>query len=287
MTILKKNINIILTLLFVSGLASGGIFVKLSELGPINTGFYRILFSVPILYIALFFFSKNEKLLTLKEKLTIILAGSFLAGDLILWNISFHYTTVANANLLANMVPFIIVPVSYFFFREKISTRFFFSLLVTLVGVFILIEGKENAISGNAYGNVLAFITSIFYATFLLIVYKVRSKASALQIMYYSSFGALPILFIAALSNEGISYPRNTSELLPLLGLAIFSQILGQGGLSYILGKISANIASVLVLTQPVISAIFSYFIFREILSTMEMVGVFIVLLGIFLIKKK
>lgn len=38
---------IALILVAVSFLALGGIFVKLSALPPINTGFYRILFALP------------------------------------------------------------------------------------------------------------------------------------------------------------------------------------------------------------------------------------------------
>lgn len=40
---------IFLIFLAICFLATGGIFVKLSPLPPINTGFYRILFSIPML----------------------------------------------------------------------------------------------------------------------------------------------------------------------------------------------------------------------------------------------
>lgn len=280
-----KSRSFFLTILFVSCLATGGIFVKLSDLGPVTTGFYRVLFSIPILYPLLKFEKVN--LLSINDKLVIFIAGMFLAGDLILWNISFHYTTVANANLLANLVPFTIVPAAYFVYKEKISQNFLISLLVTLIGLVVLIKGKENITSGSLYGDILAFATSIFYAIFLLIVYKIRKKASAIQIMYYSAYGSIVVLFISSLLMEGVSYPNDFGTLWPLLGLTIFSQILGQGGLSYVLGGISVNLAAVLVLMQPVISAILSYFIFHETLSAQEILGVFIVLTGIFLVKKE
>ncbi|WP_258861943.1 DMT family transporter [Streptococcus milleri] len=97
-------------------------FVKLSSLPPINTGFYRVLFSIPML---LPLIKKEDIQLSKKQILTIVLAGAFLAGDLTLWNISFSYTSVANANLLANLTPFTVIPFSYFFFKEKMTKRFF------------------------------------------------------------------------------------------------------------------------------------------------------------------
>lgn len=97
------NKHIFYIILAICFLATGGIFVKLSSLPPIATGFYRILFSIPLLYP----FVKDEiKKIEFKNIILIILAGIFLALDLIFWNISFSFTTVANANLLANLVPF-------------------------------------------------------------------------------------------------------------------------------------------------------------------------------------
>ncbi|MGF9923913.1 EamA family transporter, partial [Bacillus toyonensis] len=100
---------ILLVFLAICFLATGGIFVKLSDLPPINTGFYRVLLSIPLL---LPFVWKELNKVSKKDILLILLAGVFLAGDLILWNVSFHYTSVANANLLANLVPLVIIPFS-------------------------------------------------------------------------------------------------------------------------------------------------------------------------------
>lgn len=120
----RSNATIYIFLIFVAicFLATGGIFVKLSSLPPINTGFYRVLFSIPML---LPFIKKEDIQLDKKQIAAILLAGAFLAGDLALWNISFSYTSVANANLLANLTPFTVIPFSYFFFKEKMTKRFF------------------------------------------------------------------------------------------------------------------------------------------------------------------
>lgn len=108
--------DICLIFLAICFLATGGIFVKLSPLPPINTGFYRVLFSIPML---LPFIKKSDvQALSRKQIMTIILAGAFLAGDLTFWNSSFSYTSVANANLLVNLTPFTVIPVSYFLLAD-------------------------------------------------------------------------------------------------------------------------------------------------------------------------
>ena len=127
----KKSLNasvrnnetkfVLLAILAVAFLATGGIFVKLSNLSPINTGFYRILFSVPLLWPLVW--GKLGRLVR-NDVALLFVAGLFLAGDVALWNTSFSYTTVANANLLTNLTPFTVIPVSFFLFREKIPRLF-------------------------------------------------------------------------------------------------------------------------------------------------------------------
>ncbi|UXN04020.1 DMT family transporter [Bartonella sp. HY406] len=281
--------DVLLVLLFVSCLASGGIFVRMSDLGPINTGLWRIVFSIPILLPFLLYekSTTSYKPLSGKDFILLAIAGGFLAGDLAIWNISFHYTTVANANLLANFVPLIIIPVCYFIYKEPISRNFFLGAIVILIGVVLLVSGKSTITSVNLLGDSLAFLTSIFYALFLLMVYKLRNRTSAVQIMFYSGLGSIVTLFFICLMTEGIQFPNTWHAFFPILGLTVFSQILGQGGLSYSLGRISASFASILVLTQPVISAIYAFLFFHESLTWMEVLAMFIVLVGIYLVKRK
>lgn len=206
----------------------------------------------------------------------------FLGLDLLFWNISFSYTTVANANLLANLAPFTIIPLSFLFYNERITLNFLAGLALTIVGLFILISGKSIISASHLYGDMLAFMTSVFYAIFMLIVYKVRKKYNAMTIMYYSAYGSLLVLLPAALLVEGFKMPVTFNDWWPLIALALFSQIFGQGGLSFCLGRIKPIIASILVLMQPVISAIYALILFAERLTLLEISGIAIILAGVF-----
>lgn len=280
------NRYFIFVILSICCLALGGIFVKLSQFPPITTGMYRVLFSLPIFFILLKYSSKSVEISN-KEKLISILAGFLLALDLILWNISFSYTTVANANLLANLVPFTVVPISYFLYKEKINKKFILGAVVILFGLIMLMQGKISPTIQNFKGDLLALLTSVFYGLFLVTVYKLRNKLSTIHIMAYASIGCLITLLPVGLIIEGAYIPITFADFYPLLGLALLSQILGQGGLSYCLGKIKASYASLLVLTQPIISALYAYIIFGESLSSLEIISMFVVLFGLYLANKK
>lgn len=224
---------IFLIFLAIYFLATGGIFVKLSPLPPINTGFYRVLFSIPML---MPFLKKSElQALNRKQIATIVLAGAFLAGDLTLWNNSFSYTSVANANVLVNLTPFTVIPVSYFLFKEKMTPKFLFGGLVTLIGVLVLMSNKVSMSPDRLLGDSLSLGSSVFYAMFMITVYKLRDSVTSTIIMFISAFGTLLVLATVIFFTEGFYVPQNFGELWPLLALALVSQILGQGLLAYCL----------------------------------------------------
>lgn len=274
---------IFLIFLAICFLATGGIFVKLSPLPPINTGFYRVLFSIPML---LPFIKKSDlQSLSYKQVVTIVLAGAFLAGDLTFWNSSFSYTTVANSNLLVNLTPFTVIPVSYFLFKEKMTPKFLLGGLVTLLGVFVLMANKVTVSPERLLGDSMSLGASVFYAMFMITVYKLRDTVKSNVIMFLSAFGTLLVLAAVIFFTESFYVPKNFEELWPLLALALVSQILGQGLLAYCLGKVNASLSSLITLSQPVVAALYAWVIFQEHLNLQSIIAIIITLTGVYLAK--
>ncbi len=269
-------------------LATGGIFVRLSELGPVTTGFYRALFAIPLAY----FWVKLEKGTNLgDEKLSkphfvAILGGVFLGVDLALWHTSFFMTTVANANLLANLMPFILVPLNLMLFKIAPSRLFVYGLGFASVGLILLVGGKAEFTEKSLFGDSLALMTALFYALYLLIIGKLRAKYTASSLMLWSSFGCALFLLPVSIILEDTIMISSISSLLILLSLALFSHIGGQGLLAVALGKVDLNLSSVLVLLQPLIAAIYAYLLFNETLTFLEVAGASVILIGIYLAKK-
>ncbi len=274
----------------VACLASGGIFVKLSELGPIATGFYRILLAMP-LALAWGRFSHSPRprngLFNLPrgDFLLFFASGVFLAVDLILWHISFHYTTVANSNLLANLVPFVVVPVSWLLFGERISRMFLAGLTASVFGVVLLMSGKISPSPENFFGDMLAVATAVFYGLYLITVRRLRARYNAGDILFWGGFSSLAVLFAAAAIWEDVLIWQTWHGFIILACLALFSQIGGQGLIAVSFGHLPMNFASVAVLMQPVIAAFYAFLIFSEKLSALEVLGVGIVLAGIYAAK--
>ena len=131
----------------------------------------------------------------------------------------------------------------------------------------------------------LSLSTSVFYAMFMLTVYKLRDYIKSNVIMFISAFGSLLILGVVIFFTEGFYIPHNFSELWPLLSLALISQILGQGLLAFCLGKVNASLSSLITLSQPVVAAIYAWIVFQESLNIQSIIAIMITLVGVYLAK--
>ena len=107
------------------GICLGGspILVRVSELGPIATAFWRSALALIPLAVA-FGASRDEARLVPRrwtDHATAALPGVLLAGDLITWHISIHLTSVTNSTLLANMAPVVVTLGTWVFMRRPPS----------------------------------------------------------------------------------------------------------------------------------------------------------------------
>ncbi|MDD9810348.1 MAG: DMT family transporter [Gammaproteobacteria bacterium] len=284
------NKYLLVLLLGVMCLASGGIFVKLSELGPVTTAFYRILLAMPLALL----WARCSAAPRPRKGLwnvprgdfgLLIASGAFLAVDLILWHISFFHTTVANANLLANLVPFVVVPMTWLLFGDRPSGVFTLGLVVAVAGVWLLMAGKIDPSPDNFLGDFLAIATALFYGLYLITVGRLRARYNAGDILFWGGFSSLVILFAVMVVYESPLFPGTLHGVLILVCLAVFSQIGGQGLIAVSFGRLPINFASVAVLMQPVIAAFYAYLLFFERLSMVEIAGTATVLLGIYIAK--
>lgn len=103
--------------------------------------------------------------------------------------------------------------------------------------------------------------------------------------MFVSGFGSVITLLITASLAEGFQVPHGTSQLWPLLGLTLFLQVIGHNLLAHCQGKINVNLSSVICLSQPAIASIYAFFIFSEKMSAIEVLGIVIIMAGIYSVK--
>ena len=124
--------------LLLGGTAIGfaGIFMRLSDVSPLASAFWRMALAAPILWAWAFAVRKQDESVNTRTDVTaaLALAGVFFAGDIGLWHLSLHYTTVSNATLLSNLAPIFIALWMWTAHRVRFAHTFVLGLAIALVG---------------------------------------------------------------------------------------------------------------------------------------------------------
>jgi drug/metabolite transporter (DMT)-like permease len=270
-----------------------GIFVKLSDVDPISTAFFRMALPLPVMAIGLWVTARqhpDRKLPRIGWRgwAGIHVAAFFLAFDLIVWHWSLKFIGVGIATLLGNTAPIWVALAGFVFFKERFSSRFLIGLGVALCGVVLLVLGGDRSLAiGDWLGLMLATAGAIGYAGYLRGVKAARNTVGLAQVMFWTSACTALWLLPAALLTEHKIVPQTMHGWLAVAGLAFVSQTIGQGLISWSLGLLPAAFSSVSLLLNPVASGIFAWIILGEALTGAQIGGGFAVLLGIFVARPR
>jgi drug/metabolite transporter (DMT)-like permease len=290
---LADQLALPILLLGAVSISFSGIFVKLSEVGPISTGLFRMALPLPIMAVGLWFAARQRPDRRLprigwRGWAGIHVAAFFLAFDLIVWHWSLKLIGVGVATLLGNTAPIWVALAGFVFFKERFSPRFLIGLAVAFGGVVLLVIGGDRSLAvGDWLGLLLALAGGICYAGYLRGVKAARASVGLAQVMFWTSACTALWLLPAALLTEDKVVPHTVDGWLAVGGLAIISQIIGQGMISWALGLLPAAFSSVSLLVNPVASGLFAWIILGEALTAAQIGGGFAVLAGIFVARPK
>ena len=268
-------------------IALSPIWVRVSEVGPTASAFWRVCLAVPLLWI-LFFSLKTKETKSLDTQFPMLLvAGIAFAGDLAFWHWSIKFTSVANSTLLANLASIFVTLAAWVLWKQKPSGLFLAGLAAALLGVALLVRASLGSSPTALLGDGLGVVTAMFYAWYLLSVKGLRERgAGTLALMAVTTtITALILLPVAIASGEPL-LPESTTGWLKLLGLAWISHAAGQGLIAYALAQLPAGFTSVGLLLQPVMAALFAWVLLGEPLGAMQVAGGAVVLAGIYLARK-
>lgn len=266
------------------------VFVRLSDVGPIATAFYRFFLSFPILLVWMIADQMRTPASRVPQSYRdyglLLGAGSFLALDITLWHWSIMKTTVMNASLLNNLTTVFVALFSHFVLKEKLSTPMKTGIALAFLGSFILIMYNFKVDISNVLGDGLALLSAIFFSAFILSIKELRYHFSPPTIL---AWGALPTMyllaFIAFMAGENF-FPSTATGWLPLLGLAFLVHCMGQGAMTFSMAHLSAPLVALIMGLSPAFAAFFAWVLFEESLGWIQIIGAGTVLLGILIAKR-
>ena len=191
------------------------------------------------------------------------------------------------AAVIIETIPFFSPIGAYYYLKERISMMNFVGIIVSVVGVAFVIFHKGFDLSDvNPMGIAflaLAVISALGYA---LIIKKLTDKYNSISIVAYQNlFGIvffLPLFFILDYK-EFIQVKPTWEVIIPLLNLGIFASSFAFIFFTYSIKHLGISKANIFTNAIPALTAIFAYFMLGESLTLMKMLGILIVIFGLFL----
>jgi drug/metabolite transporter (DMT)-like permease len=261
-------------------LALTPVFVRLGEAGPAAIGFWRLAFAIPFLAVPLAWMPSGAA--PQRPTPALLAAGLLFALDLTFWHYGVRLTSVANSTTLANLAQVFVVAGAWILFRERPRKLFIVGLGLALAGVWAMASAKGGGGQGTnpVLGDFVSLGAAVWYAGYLLVVHRARSRQGALRIMLWTSLIGAPLMLIIALILGERLLPVTLGGWMACLGLGLVHAV-SQGAIAWALGRVPAATASVVILIQPVFAALLGWLIFGEGLVPMQAIGGLAALAGV------
>ena len=276
--------------LLTGGVAIGfaGIFMRLSDVGPIASAFWRMAIAAPILWCWALSASKTDAAAGKRTdfSLALLWAGLYFAGDMGAWHLSLHYTTVSNATLLSNFAPVFIALWMWLAHKMRFERIFLVGLVCTLAGAVMLVGPNAGLGDQKTTGDALGLVSAVFYAGYQLVIKDARSQYSTARLMAWSSTITALALLPFALASSAPFWPGGLNGWMVLLTLALVAQIGGQTVIAYASAHLPAALSSVSLLIQPLTATIAAWLLFNEAVGMWQVIGGGLLLFGIVLSKR-
>jgi drug/metabolite transporter (DMT)-like permease len=217
-----------------------------------------------------------------------VLSGIFLALHFAAWISSLAYTSVASSLALVSTNPLWIAMVSWLVFRERLRGWLVLGIVAAFGGSGLIFFSDTQSLASPAgshalLGNILAVVGSLTVCGYLLIGRKLRKTVPLLPYIWLVYSTAALVLMITALAAGSPLTDYSTVAWVCLIALALGPQLLGHSAFNWALKHVSATFIAIVILGEPIGSALLAWLIFDETFAPLQGAGFCLLLAGIYL----
>jgi drug/metabolite transporter (DMT)-like permease len=286
---LKQYVVIILSMVFFS-LSFVWFKVANATYGPLTIVLFRLVISA----IAVFGFIKVTKNFIIPDKkdLKYLLLLAFFEPFLYFMGESYglQYISATIAAAIIATIPLVAPFAAYIFYRDKISIRNVIGILISFFGVTIVIFNISEGITASPIGVLLQFCAVLAAVGYTTVIQKISPRINNLSIIFYQSlFGAiyfLPIWLIFE-KDSFLAITFNWEAMFAIIKLALLVSSLAYIFFTYSIRNMGIIKANMFANTIPVFTAIFAWIILGDELSVQKIIGITIVVAGLFIAQWK
>lgn len=292
-----KKLGLILVLL--AAIFWGYVGVPTKHLADLGFDNYTISFfktSIPAIFYLIYSFRKDPSLFIIDKKgiLFFIIYGIVvIAGCFIAFNITINLLPLALATMFLYTSQIWVVTISYFIFKENLTTKKTISILLILIGCFMMCEvHKLGNFNISAKGIFWGLISGFTFALQILLakVSNEKYNYNHNSLLTYSFLFAAIFLFPFMDMKNNIHIFKSSSNLFFLFKI-IFWSVVGTliANTAYVksVQYIEASIASMVSSLELVVASALGFIVFNQTLNLIQILGMILILFSIVLLEIK
>lgn len=261
--------------------STSGILGNLITAPALAIGFWRLAIALPFFIIpAVADREKRHKLkgISKKDYILCFISGAFLFGHYFSWFNAVKLTNVASASVLAALHPLVVLLVTVFVYRRKVSFRSVLAIIVALLGG-VLIMGADYSTfaGGNITGNIFAFFAAVFMGLYFAMGDEVRKRVDGglYVLLVFASCWICFIIGNIASGTELLGY--RPMDYVYLIVMAFVCQIGSHAVFNMCIGHVSSLYVSTWETADAVFATIMAVIFLGQIPEIYEAAGCIIV----------
>lgn len=234
-------------------------------------------------FLCLFVFLTKKKIskeAVKKNILLLVISGAMIGINWILLFESYKYTSIASATLCYYMAPIIVIVLSPFVLKEKISLHKKICTLIAFIGMILVSNILESGFSGNdnMIGILYALGAAILYGCVVLMNKKIVQIGPYEKTILQLGSSAIVLLPYALLSE-----PMQSMSLTPFIIMMILIVGILHTGIAYTLyfsttDTLDAHTLAIYSYIDPIIAIFLSIALLKEPMHLLEVIGAILIL---------
>jgi len=253
---------------------------------PITTVFLRLVISFLLLFAGIFAFGKMEKIQ--KKDIMIFLVSAGLNPFLYFLGESYGLkmsSSTISAVVIAT-IPLFTPILAYYTLKERLTKLNVIGTIISFSGILLMIINRNLTLNASPLGIALllfAVATAVSYSVFLK---KLSLRYSAFTIIAVQNLiGAIYFFpfFLFLEWNIFVSVKPDFTVVSSLLALAVFCSSLAYVFFTIATREMGVNKTNVFSNLIPVFTGVFSYFILGELFTLQKILGMAVVIFGLYL----
>jgi drug/metabolite transporter (DMT)-like permease len=290
-----KNKKIIFLMILCSLFWSGA-FIAGKICSPFIPAFTLTFLRFSIATIVLFLFCKikDQKIKTLTKKdIPVFLFTGILGmvGYHVLFFTSLKYTTAVNASLIGASNPIFTVIISFFFLKDKLTTKRVLGIILSFTGVVLTITNVDleivKSLSFNK-GDLIMLVAVLLWASYSVFSKMVMKNYTPITLTFYSFLFCTIFLIPFVIYENPLSFLPSvpTKAYIAVIYMAIFPSVIGYLVQQYSIKEIGPAKTSIFINLVPVFSIILSVVILNEQLLIIKVFTAALIIVGVLICQK-